>query len=106
MIVVDGVEMLDVREAARLAGRTAETIRRWVWSGRIPAIRQGNRLLMARDDVDGVLRGVRPVTGTSSLADWSALVDAHRRTGALPRGARGSSAADLVTSDRASREDG
>jgi excisionase family DNA binding protein len=97
--------MLDVREAARLAGRTPETVRRWVWSGRIPAVRQGNRLLVARRDVDNVVRGVSPAQEQPSLADWASLVDAHRRGGALPRGTRGSSAADLVVADRSTRED-
>ena len=48
MMVVDGVEVLPVRQAAEYAGRTAETIRRWVWSGRLPARRHGNRLMRLR----------------------------------------------------------
>src|SRR5438445_645163 len=45
---------LDVKAAARVAGRTTETIRRWVWSGRLPARKRGNRLVMARKDVEAL----------------------------------------------------
>ena len=38
-------DFVDVRQAAALIGRHPETIRRWVWSGRIAARRRGNRLL-------------------------------------------------------------
>jgi hypothetical protein len=43
-----GADMIDVRCAAALVRRHPETVRRWVWSGRLAAQRQGNRLLMAR----------------------------------------------------------
>lgn len=104
MFVIDGVEMLDVRAAALLARRTPETVRRWVWSGRIPAIRQGNRLLVSRHDVEDVVRGVGRSPEPPTLATWARQVDDCRRTGALPRARRGSSAADLVVSDRRSRD--
>jgi excisionase family DNA binding protein len=92
MMVIDGVEVLDVREAAQVVGRTAETVRRWVWSGRLPARRQGNRLLVARSDLEAL---VRPRSGAApiSLRDWAAQ---------LPAGV-GPSAADLVLSDRSDR---
>lgn len=92
MMVVDGVEVLPVREAAEYAGRTAETVRRWIWSGRLSARRQGNRLLVARTDLDALLHV--PAAETLSLRDWAAQ---------LPRGG-GRSAADLVLSDRADRD--
>lgn len=91
-MVVDGVEVLPVREAAEYAGRTAETVRRWIRSGRLNARRQGNRLLVARRDLDLLLQA--PAQVPMSLRDWAAQ---------LPRG-RGSSAADLVLDDRADRD--
>lgn len=94
MMVVDGVEVLAVREAAEYAGRTAETIRRWVWSGRLPAQRQGNRLMVARRDLDALLQ--HPGQERLTLREWAAQ---------LPSGA-GRSAADLVLSDRADRDGG
>jgi excisionase family DNA binding protein len=100
MIVVDGVEMLEVRDAARLARRTPETVRRWVWSGRLEATKQGNRLLVRRSDV-AALAGegrsrLEPAEGPS-LAEWAAR--ARKRRG----GTKGTTAADLVWDDRAGR---
>jgi hypothetical protein len=92
-------EMLDVRRAAALAARHPETIRRWVWSGRIAARREGNRLLVARGDVEAMAGSREGVTG--GLAAW-----ADRARGAREAaGAKGSrrSAADLVIEDRADR---
>lgn len=34
-------QLLTVREAAIRAGRSEETIRRWIWSGRLPAMKRG-----------------------------------------------------------------
>jgi len=101
MIVVDGVEMIDVREAAALVGRTPETVRRWVWSGRVPARRSGNRLLLDHGEVLATVRGARAVGSTRSsrtLAEWVGLADARE-----PRGRRGVTARDLVLDDRAGR---
>lgn len=97
MLIVDGVEMLDVREAAQLAERTPETVRRWVWSGRVDAVKQGNRLLVARDQIIR-LRG-REGDGDRrlSLREWAADAAAQAN------GRRGTTASDLVLSDRASR---
>lgn len=105
MIVLDGVEMLDVREAARLARRTPETVRRWVWSGRLSARREGNRLLVPRRDVESLVRGESSAPRLS-LADWSDAVQAQRGAGVLGKFARKASAADLVLDDRAARDAG
>ncbi len=93
-----GGDELDVNAAARLAGRTAETIRRWVWSGRLTARKRGNRLVMARRDVEA-LAGDRE--RSLSLAEWARLAEAALR------GRRGPhrSAADLVIEGRRRRLD-
>lgn len=97
------VRFITVREAATLAGRTPETVRRWVWSGRLTAQRDGGRLLLERADVERIARG--DTAGISPapivLADWAAMV---RST--LGRGRPGGSAADLILADRADREAG
>ncbi len=92
-------EMIDVRSAAALLGRHPETVRRWVWSGRLAAQRQGNRLLMARADVEAVAasRG-RALT---NLAAWTDRARAARK--AAGAGVSGSSAAEVVIEDRAQR---
>jgi len=47
----DSEAELTVREAARLCGRNPETIRRWIWDGKLPARKLGNQLYVARDEV-------------------------------------------------------
>jgi excisionase family DNA binding protein len=90
------VELLDVQQAARIVGRTPETVRRWIWSGRLPAVKSGNKLLIDRAD----LAAIDPA-GTSdelSLAAWATAA----RTSA-GRGRKGATAADLVLEDRDDR---
>ncbi len=104
MIVVDGVEMLDVREAAALAHRTPETVRRWVWTGRLRAERTGNRLLLFRADVLELVASRASVTDEPqrrrpSLAEWARRVQSQ-----LPDGPRASTARDLILQDRAARD--
>src|ERR1700676_1923633 len=90
---------LTVREAADEVGRTPETIRRWVWSGRLPCTRQRGRLLVTRED------RMRFVTQQAALtlAEWSAGV----APAAAPGGGRGTrSAPDWVIADRRHRSAG
>src|SRR2546427_8667232 len=92
-------ELVDVRQAAALSGRHPETVRRWVWSGRLAARRRGNRLLLARDDVEA-LAGDKART-VISLATWAERAcAATQHDGESPRRR---SAADLVIEDRAHR---
>ena len=87
---------LDVKAAAALSGRTGETIRRWVWSGRLSARKRGNRLVVARADVEALAGGGRRLL---SLGEWARLAEAAMR------GRRGphESAADLVIDERRRR---
>jgi excisionase family DNA binding protein len=86
---------LDVAAAAAVAGRSAETVRRWVWSGRLRAHRRGNKLVIARSDLDRLL-GSRGIAGALSLADWLAALE----NSGLKKGPRGATAADLVIEER------
>ncbi len=91
-------ELIDVRRAAVLVGRHPETIRRWVWSGRLAARRRNNRLFLTRDEVEAVARQEAP---RSSLRAWA---DAARTARASARQAGATaSAADLVIEDRKRR---
>jgi excisionase family DNA binding protein len=92
-------EMLDVRRAAALTGRHPETIRRWVWSGRLAARREGNRLLIVREDLEA-LAGTR-APGVVDLAAWADRARRARAGAGAKRSRR--SAADLVIEDRAGR---
>lgn len=91
-------DLLEVRRAAALVGRHPETVRRWVWSGRLPARRSGHRLLVARADVEAL---VRHEVLVPTLAEWAdrAAATRDRRSQA----ASGRSAADLVIEDRRDR---
>lgn len=104
MIVVDGVEMLDVREAAAQVRRTPETVRRWVWSGRLASRRSGNRLLVARADVERLSEGMAPSLSAraAGLQQW--VEEARRQV--WTGGRTGASAADLVLHDREERAGG
>ena len=105
MLLVDGVEMLEVRAAADYVGRTPETVRRWVWSGRVSSVRRGNRLLVPRSELDGAVAPRHPSTPpvTPSLGEWAARVP-RRQSRATGRTAP--TAADLVRVDRESDDHG
>ena len=97
--------MLDVRETAGLARRTPETVRRWIWAGRLNARRHGGKLLVARRDVEDLVRGTSPTTPLT-LAEWAETVDGQRRAGALGDAGTAATAADLVLDDRSRRQAG
>ncbi|MGH2707129.1 MAG: helix-turn-helix domain-containing protein [Actinomycetota bacterium] len=94
--------LLDVRAAARLVKRSPETIRRWIWSGRLPARRRGNRLLVSRDDLTALVRQ-RGNDPALSLSEWAAAARLALDQSACR--ARGS-AADLILEDRRHRSGG
>jgi len=94
--------LLDVNQAARRARRSPETIRRWVWSGRLAARRDGRRWLIAEGDLDQL---AAPAGGLppSSLAQWASMArDALTESDSPTHG----SAADLVLGDRRQRAEG
>ncbi len=43
--------MLNVKETARRCGRNMETVRRWVWGGKLPARKLGNQLFIKEKDL-------------------------------------------------------
>ncbi len=43
-------ELISVKEAARESNRGMETVRRWIWSGKLPAQKLGNQLFIKRSD--------------------------------------------------------
>lgn len=94
-----GVVMIDVQEAAGLASRTPETVRRWVWSGRLTAQRKGRRLLVARDDVLRLSGKAADNAHELTLREWA--TEARRSQKAARGGAK--TASDLVIADREAR---
>ncbi len=49
-------ELISVREAARKCGRNMETVRRWIWSGKLPAEKLGNQLFIKKNDLASYCR--------------------------------------------------
>ncbi|MBA3233233.1 MAG: helix-turn-helix domain-containing protein [Propionibacteriales bacterium] len=94
--------MIDVQEAAGLASRTPETVRRWVWSGRLDARRQGRRLLVARDDVLRLIGKPDNSAPELTLHEWATQA---RRSRKAERGSA-QTASDLVLTDREARSKG
>jgi excisionase family DNA binding protein len=50
-------KLLTVREVARACSRSEETVRRWIWSGKLPARKLGNQLFIEEGDVSRLLQG-------------------------------------------------
>ncbi len=91
--------MVDVREAAALASRSPETIRRWVWSGKVASIKYGTKLLVRRSDV---APSEVPTAGAgTTLAEWAATVAARAAADGGPT--PGPSGRDLLLEDRYER---
>jgi excisionase family DNA binding protein len=87
---------LTILDAAALVHRSAETVRRWVWSGRLEARKSGKRLLVPRRDLEAL---VDEGDQRLSLREWGNLAEQVLRR--PKRGGR--SAADLVLADRRER---
>lgn len=99
----DGRE-LTVREAAQRVHRAEETIRRWIWTGKLPARKLGRSYQVHENDLDAIVASVPAPreSGESelSLGEWVAAVKAWRATNdVLPHGDAG----QLVIEDRAER---
>ena len=98
------VQEITVREAAQRAHRSEETIRRWIWSGRLPAHKRGNSYRIDVAHLDRVAVVYDPPDAgpakSGSLGAW--LDDLDRWKEGLPV-ASGASAADLVIEDRHAR---
>jgi len=70
----DDEELLTVREVARRCQRSEETVRRWVWSGKLPARKLGNQLYVA----EGELQRFQSERGVSeSRAAYKASTTRH-----------------------------
>ena len=63
---------LTVREAAALCGKNPETIRRWVWTGKIEAEKVGNQLFIKRSEIDKswISGSLKKTAKRSNLAEF------------------------------------
>ena len=83
--------MLTVAEAARIARRNPETIRRWIRSGRLSARKFGTQHVVDEIELDELVHGIR----AEGVPDWM-------RDGL---GALGMSADDVVRMVREDRDE-
>ena len=58
MDVIYAEELVSVREASKESGRNTETVRRWIWSGKLPAQKLGNQLFIKKDDWQTFLKHI------------------------------------------------
>lgn len=49
-------ELISVKQAAKESSRSMETVRRWIWSGKLPAQKLGNQLFVNRSDWETFLK--------------------------------------------------
>lgn len=92
-------ELIDVRQAAALVGRNPETIRRWIWSGRLRAGKRGNRYLMRKVDLSAA---AGEPSSKLTLAEWAEKAREFRERAIEVNGLQ-ESAANLVIEDRLRR---
>jgi excisionase family DNA binding protein len=97
---VTEVELVDIRQAASDSGRSAETVRRWIWSGKLAATKRGNRLLIDRAELERFLRD-RLEEAPVGLGAWAAEREAEARRPGRPGATAHGSAAALVLELRA-----
>jgi excisionase family DNA binding protein len=102
---MSAAQEITVREAARRTHRSEETIRRWIWSGRLAARKRGSSYRIDVTHLDRIADvydpgDADPASGGDGLAAW--LEDLDRWKEGLPVTA-GASAADLVIEDRHAR---
>ena len=48
-------QLLTVREVARRCNRSEETVRRWIWSGKLTARKLGNQLFVEEGGIPGMV---------------------------------------------------
>ncbi|MBI2830233.1 MAG: helix-turn-helix domain-containing protein [Chloroflexi bacterium] len=62
-------ELINIREAAKQCGRNPETVRRWIWSGKLRAEKLGNQLFIKRDDLASYCRETAVAYRAGARAD-------------------------------------
>ena len=95
--------LISVKDAAAECGRNPETVRRWIWNGKLPAEKLGNQLFIRRHELTDFLRET-----VSSPVDGEAKPDFLERAMALQekmkaRGMEPFDAAEMVRKMREGR---
>jgi excisionase family DNA binding protein len=95
---------LTVPQAAHRVGRSPETVRRWIWNGRLPSEKVGNQHLVDADALDLLAgwaepRPARLATVGGEWGSWLGSADALRKR-LRAAGRRLPPAGDLVAESR------
>ncbi len=53
-------ELISVRQAAKESGRNPETVRRWIWNGKLHAEKLGNQLFVKRRALEAFSKEMGP----------------------------------------------
>lgn len=91
--------MLTVLQAARRTHRHPETIRRWIWAGRLHSRKVGNRHLIGEAELERLQRGESP-DAESFAEGLEAIYRLHDEVGYSPPGVP--SGAELIEAERRS----
>ena len=96
-----------MREAAALASRSEETVRRWIWSGRLRAVKRGTRYLIDARHLEEVIVELEPGSAhperpAMTMQEWLDAVD-EWKAGLPAYPPSGPSASDLIIEDRRAR---
>jgi excisionase family DNA binding protein len=67
------LDVLTVEEAARRVGRSPDTVRRWIRSGRLPAATEGHRRVIDPADLDAIRDELYPMLPLRP--EWQQLED-------------------------------
>lgn len=78
-MATDVDELVTVREVARLCRRTTETVRRWIWEGKLPAQKLGNQLFVRRANLVRMLAEHRERDRAARLAALDRARDVRER---------------------------
>jgi excisionase family DNA binding protein len=97
---------LTVRDAAALCGKNPETIRRWVWTGRIQAEKVGNQLFIERSQLEKSRyeEGHGKVMENKNLAEFLRRADKLRERIRKETGGKVFDISQLIEESRASRD--
>jgi hypothetical protein len=70
---------LDLNTAAQDCGRSVITLRRYIKAGRLPAVRDGHKLYVAKESLDAAVAPAPVVVAENGLKAW-----AQRKAAAAP----------------------
>ena len=81
-------ETVDIKQASEYCHRNPETVRRWVWNGKLPAQKVGNQLFIRKKDLVRFCRETAIAYHAQPEADAASLetirqtgTEIHNRTG-------------------------